>query len=166
MIVGDNYVITDTTEPPVESVATLSTEDVGWMSDVLFRRFWTKVEFGWDCWIWTGAKTKGYGHISVNKVYLYAHRLAYEFLIGPIPSELVIDHLCQTPACVNPGHMEMVTRVENLRRGPHHQREKTHCKNGHAFDETNTVVLARGRGCRICMRDARLRYEARRKVPA
>jgi hypothetical protein len=35
----------------------------------------------------------------------------------------------------------------------HPQRRKTHCPQGHPYDAPNTVKLAKGRGCRICIRD-------------
>jgi hypothetical protein len=46
-----------------------------------------------------------------------AHRWMYEQKIGPIPKGLVIDHLCRNTRCVNPDHLEPVTRGENTRRG-------------------------------------------------
>jgi hypothetical protein len=47
---------------------------------------------------------------------MVAHRYAYEWLIGPIPIGLDLDHLCRTRECVNPNHLEPVTRKENIRR--------------------------------------------------
>lgn len=81
------------------------------------RPFWSYVFFHEDgCWEWTGAKTAaGYGQFTRRKE--YAHRHAYEDLVGPIPEGLVIDHLCRNPSCVNPDHLEPVTQRENIRRG-------------------------------------------------
>jgi hypothetical protein len=47
-----------------------------------------------------------------------AHRWAYEHFIGPIPAGLEIDHLCRVRHCVNPAHLEPVTKSENRRRQP------------------------------------------------
>lgn len=69
------------------------------------------------CWIWTGAMRKGgYGCLTIDSVVIAAHRYFYERYKGPIPDGLEIDHLCRTPACVNPDHMEAVTKLENMRR--------------------------------------------------
>jgi hypothetical protein len=46
-----------------------------------------------------------------------AHRVAYEQFVGTVPDGLELDHLCENKACVNPGHLEPVTRSENVRRG-------------------------------------------------
>ena len=83
-------------------------------------RFWAKVDktgpvseyapiLG-SCWLWLGTKSKGYGQFKVNGVAVKAHRFAYELLRGPILSGLTLDHLCRVRACVNPSHMEPVTK--------------------------------------------------------
>ncbi|MFI6033013.1 HNH endonuclease signature motif containing protein [Streptomyces sp. NPDC051315] len=69
------------------------------------------------CWIWQGRTGKnGYGRISLNDTLHYAHRVAYETFVGPIAADLTIDHLCRVPMCINPAHLEPVTRAENTRR--------------------------------------------------
>ena len=117
------------------------------------ERFWTKVYFTDTCWLWTAANSGGYGQFSVSGHWQPAHRWAYEFCIGPIPDGLEIDHLCLTAACVYPWHLEPVTHLENVRRGRAGQweRDKTHCPQGHPYDEANTIVRPRGsRECRTC----------------
>src|SRR4051812_20976301 len=70
-----------------------------------------------DCWAWTGPRNKaGYGYITVQRASRLAHRVVWELLVGPILKGLVADHLCRNHVCVNPDHLEMVTRkVNNLR---------------------------------------------------
>lgn len=84
------------------------------------KAFWSKVQQanGDECWEWLGSKdTTGYGRVSRDGVTRPAHRVAYEYLVGPIPGGLYIDHLCLNKGCVNPTHMEPVTHAENIRRG-------------------------------------------------
>lgn len=83
-------------------------------------RFWAKVNLldPSGCWRWTGAKNhKGYGHIKIRGHMIKAHRWAYEHLVAPLLPDITIDHLCHTRDCVNPAHMEPVTRSENGLRG-------------------------------------------------
>lgn len=127
-------------------------------------RFWAKVDrsgpesplVDGNCWLWTGALTKGYGQLTRNKTHTYAHIVAFNMLVGAVPQGLQLDHLCRRPTCVRPSHLEPVTRRDNLLRGTGfaavHAR-KTHCKHGHPFDEANTGRGHRGgRYCRACAR--------------
>lgn len=69
------------------------------------------------CWIWRGSISGGYGMVGWYNKVRGAHRVAYEMLVGPIPEGLHLDHLCRVTACVNPAHLEPVTRGENVHRG-------------------------------------------------
>lgn len=89
-------------------------------------RFWAKVD-AWDgvaCWNWLGAKSHdGYGRFRTSgQRTRIAHRVAYEMCVGPIPAGLTLDHLCRNRRCMNPAHMEEVTRRENLLRGWAHRK--------------------------------------------
>lgn len=131
------------------------------------ERFWATVEKTDGCWLWTGGiRLDGYGRFYVGRSTL-AHRFSYETLVGPIPDGLCLDHLCHNadPACtagsacvhrrcVNPAHLAAVPLRENALSGKSVSAvnaRKTHCKNGHPFDEANTYVHPKkGRACRIC----------------
>lgn len=91
----------------------------GYADPRLPARFWNKVQpLANGCWEWVAARTRdGYGRYWVNPSHVLAHRWAYEKLTGPIPTGLESDHLCRNRACVNPAHIEPVTRRENLLRG-------------------------------------------------
>jgi hypothetical protein len=81
----------------------------------LEERFWTKVDKTGDCWLWTGAKLpNGYGTHGGGSNKRYAHRLAYEFAVGPIAEGMDIDHRCHVRDCVKPDHLRQATRKQNI----------------------------------------------------
>lgn len=127
------------------SVRDLSVED----------RFWLKVERGPEdkCWEWQGARSHGYGEITLNGKKCKAHRVAYELMVGPIPEGLVLDHLCRNHPCVNPSHLEAVTHLENVRRGDSGKKDriKTHCPQGHRYWGKNLIRYQGRRYCRVCL---------------
>jgi hypothetical protein len=70
------------------------------------------------CWLWTGEMNRnGYGRVRSDGKRVMAHRRAWELLRGPIPTGLVLDHLCRNRHCCNPAHLEPVTVRENTLRG-------------------------------------------------
>lgn len=126
----------------------------------IIDRFFSHVEKTEACWLWIGYRNRqGYGRFGVGSRVVYAHRWLYEQSIGPVPSGLDLDHLCRQKACVNPAHLEPVTRGENLRRGDGprlraaHFAARRHCKRGHELTPENTYRDAKGhRVCRACVR--------------
>lgn len=70
-----------------------------------------------NCWEWLRARSPGGYALGVGKGMNLGHRLYYTFLALGIPGKLELDHLCRTPPCVNPSHLEPVTSAENTRRG-------------------------------------------------
>lgn len=102
------------------------------------------------CWLWLGhVRPNGYGQVWSPKErrLVGAHRAMYEHLIGPVPKTLDLDHLCRVRCCVNPAHLEPVSRSENLRRGL--GTRKTHCKRGHDLATSRYS----GGGCAPCARE-------------
>ena len=120
------------------------------------------------CWLWQGALNwGGYGQFWLNGRRMNVHRASYLLHVGPIPDGLDLDHLCRVRHCINPAHLEPVTRSENLLRGNvgGYLRDVETCPQGHAYDESNTYHDSRGwRGCRKCRRDAANRYHKQRRA--
>lgn len=125
---------------------------------------------GEGCIEHTGCRTgDGYGSVWRDGRMVSAHRAMYELMIGPVPDGLELDHLCRNRRCCNPGHLEAVTHAENVRRGELWKvaGAKTHCVNGHPFDEANTYLYPSGkRGCRVCRAESSARHKERKKVAA
>ena len=81
------------------------------------ERFFEKVRITDGCWEWIGAIGNfGYGRFGFQRRVLYAHRFIFEAKNGPVGRKLDLDHLCRNRACVNPGHLEPVTRKVNNER--------------------------------------------------
>lgn len=108
----------------------------------------------------------GYGLVRVAGKLRLAHRYAYEQQVGPIPTGMDLDHLCRNRQCMNPEHLEPVTRKVNLQRGLAGQ--KQHCPKGHEYTVENTYRRSDGsRRCRTCTlagnRTSRQRPEAKER---
>ena len=120
------------------------------------------------CWIWTAhCNNMGYGMLGVGRNMKLAHRMTYELTYGQIPKGLDLDHLCRVRCCVNPAHLEPVTRLENVRRGK--RGPQTHCQRGHAFTEDNIYYYGpngKSRQCRQCNKLRELERTERRRASA
>lgn len=85
---------------------------------VLTDRFWSKVEKTESCWLWTAYRDAGgYGRFWIlqpEKKRRLAHRVAFEALVGPVPAGFELDHTCHVRNCVNPSHLRIVTRKQNV----------------------------------------------------
>lgn len=126
-------------------------------------RFWAKVTPTGFCWNWDGwRKASGYGGFSAVGRNFPAHRMSYALLVGDADPLLDLDHLCRNRACVNPDHLEPVTRKQNLARGTGHGSE-TECPSGHPYTPENVYLDAGGRKCRTCVLiRAKARYRGSR----
>ncbi len=77
----------------------------------LEERFWPNVRKSNGCWEWTGPKEgQGYGAI-----YLKAHIVSYELLVGEVPRGVMVFHRCDNPGCVNPDHLYLGNHSDNAK---------------------------------------------------
>jgi len=122
------------------------------------------------CWLWLLSDgNHGYPQgsqpaITGERVSL-AHRLSYMARHGFIPDGREVDHLCRNRCCVNPDHLEAVTKHANRSRQFGIQAHADHvmsdgCPKGHG-----AYALVNGRKvCRECARERNRRYDKRKKA--
>ena len=140
--------------------------------------FFTIPEPNSGCLIWLGPlNNSGYGQMKTGyksegtrRTYL-VHRIAYEHFVGPIPEKMDLDHLCRVRCCVNPAHLEPVTRRENNLRGigpqVHRARKaaQQYCKRGHQLFGDNMFLNSEGkRACKACRKQLSEKYRRQRAV--
>ncbi len=140
-----------------------------------YKRFLSKIKKNKKgCWIWTDSLTKGYGNFSAYGKPISAHRFSYQYHIGKIPKGMTVDHMCNTPACVNHKHLNLATLRDNVLRSngiTAMNSRKTQCSNGHEFNEKNTYFSKRlgpngikyERHCKICMYSAKKAWETKNR---
>ena len=99
-------------------------------------RFWSKVSKRGDdeCWPWLASQVggTGYGKFTIHHgIHTSAHRASYWFSKGSIPDGLWVLHSCDNKICVNPAHLKIGTREENVAEAVERNRVP------HNFGETN-----------------------------
>ena len=144
-------------------------------SSRVLERFWKYVpaaDTSLGCWNWTGScDGHGYGQFCILQSDgkwrpIRAHRFMMEVITRcQIPEGFVVDHLCRNTKCVNPAHLESVSKRTNTLRGigPSAKRgNRTQCDHGHEFTPENTIIVT-ARHCRTCKNEAmRLHYHKKR----
>lgn len=97
----------------------------------------------------------------------YVYRVLWEAYIGPLTPDVLLHHTCHDKSCINLDHLTPMSRADHIREhgftGDWGQADKTHCANGHPYDETNTYTYitkdgSTERHCRTCRLAAKRRY--------
>lgn len=138
----------------------------------LHERFWRFITRGSDdeCWVWRGGRrTTGYGMMggdrNTGKKVVSAHRVSWEIHNGPIPDGLIVCHTCEVKRCVNPAHVEPVTRQAHLLKSPRWPGNWTECKKGHSLSGENLVPsMLPVRTCRTCWNERAVRTAERMRA--
>lgn len=155
------------------TLSAFPTKKMTYDAATLVDRLMAHVDRTAGCWLWHGTvEANGYGILKHQGTWLKAHRVAYGVLTGPIPTGLVLDHLCRNRRCVNPDHLQPVTASVNTLRGvgaPAVNARRTRCKHGHEFTPENTYIWTSSIGrptrkCRTCHRELSRKRRARRSI--
>lgn len=111
-----------------------------------------QVDTGTGCWLWLrGHSSTGYGTVYIDRKSYGAHVASWELVHGPVPKGFIVHHKCAVRLCVNPEHLELLTRSQ------HHKLhlDKPYCPNGHPYTPENIYYRPNGhKYCRECHRIA------------
>jgi hypothetical protein len=110
-----------------------------------------------ECWPFMSSIGKsGCGRFFYHGQCRDAYKIGYELLVGPIPEDKHLHHICENRRCVNPAHLEVVSvRDHFVNRSPKHityiNSRKTHCPQGHPLVDGNLVKFRQNKNQRVCL---------------
>lgn len=110
----------------------------------IVNRFLEKVNKTESCWTWTAAirASTGYGVFKIDGITKDAHRMSYELFKGPIPSGMLVCHMCDNRKCVSPNHIFLGTYKDNYNDAVAKGRAKFHPQ------KHPSISAYKKRGCR------------------
>lgn len=180
----DNFPTIDVGQP----TTAIAPVPIEFGSSVLPNRMWQRIVVMPDGrWRWAGClNPKGYGLVRVlipgrGSVGRAVHVVTYEAFIGPVPAGLVVGHAChdidlscpggdtcEHRAHCHPACLEVMTGLENARRGRRHPRT-THCPRGHEYTVENTYYTTNKYGnikkqCKECNRIRAREYRRAKRL--
>lgn len=155
-------------DDPIRSYGGGTGKKLGWPENMLH---FLEIDSN-GCYVLTHGRPRGrtgeYRSVTKDSHEVAAHTAVYEWVVGPLPEGMVLDHLCKNPVCVHPDHLEPVTPFQNNMRSDSPtavNARKTHCQNGHEFNEENTALNGDGsRYCRPCRNEWQRARRARLKA--
>lgn len=142
------------------------------------ERFWAKVDRSEECWTWTASCDRmGYGKFGVNGRTVGAHVYSFIAAHGPVPKGRDVGHVCHDAdascrggvecfhrRCVNPSHLELQSRRENILAGrtmPAINAAKSHCPTCGSVYSVGNAARSKGGTLRVCIPCRRRKRNAR-----
>lgn len=128
--------------------------------DPRFEKF-IEPEPNTGCFLWTGSLNQaGYGQFYANGRVVMAHR--YVMGLDREREQMVVDHKCGVRSCINPRHLQVVSRGRNIWLAFNRDRHPTKprqafCKSGRHRMEGANVIDQNGRTCRACKNERQRR---------
>ena len=139
----------------------------------ILNNFLSKIDKTDECWLWKAYKNKGgYGLFCPKwrSLTVFAHRFSYFYFKDSIPLDLTVDHKCRIKHCVNPQHLRLLTRSENVMIGdsiPAKNARKDICLNGHALEfyiRIRNGIKTIARHCQVCDTLRHSEYRNKRRL--